>query len=94
MANYRSRGEDKFCSTFAAPEGIAPDLSVVIGDFGVGSDSPILLDYRDDRSSASVICLKWSGPLGLPNVWLRCAGTFDECADMLALDCSDNSPST
>jgi hypothetical protein len=97
-AKRRRDGEEWFWSTFAAPEGISPDLSVFIGDFGLGSDAPILLDYREDRSNPAVIRLKVN-PLfgetmpndrkrvtGWANVWLRCADTFDAFADMLGLE--------
>jgi hypothetical protein len=86
VARARIGGQVRFWSTFAAPEGISPELSVVIGDFGMGSDSPILLDYRQDRSNPAVIRLKWQKSPGLSNVWVRCADTFDEFADMLGLD--------
>jgi hypothetical protein len=81
----RSRGgEGKFWSTFAALEGVSPELSVFLGDFGLGSDAPILLDYRDSHSTPSVIRLKWRK--SEPNIWVRCAESFDQFADMLGLD--------
>jgi hypothetical protein len=86
VAKLRASGQEKFWSTFAAPEGISADLSVVIADFGVGADSPILLDYRENRSSPRVIRLKWQKAQGRPNVWLPCADSFDQFADMLGLD--------
>jgi hypothetical protein len=100
MRNAESRrdSEEWFWATFAAPEGISPDLSVCIGDFGLGSDAPILLDYREDRSNPAVIRLKVNPRLGetIPNdrkkligwanVWLCCADTFDAFADMLGLE--------
>jgi hypothetical protein len=85
----RSRGgEQTFWSTFAAAEDISPKLSVFIGSFGLGSDSPIVLDYRRDGVNPPVIRLKWRKAVGLPNVWIRCADSFDEFADMLGLDAS------
>ena len=48
-------------------------------------DSPILLDYRQDRSNPAVIRLHWRLPPE-PNVWVRCADTFDGFADMLGLE--------
>jgi hypothetical protein len=89
---------DKFWSKFGALEQISPELSVFIGDFGLGSDSPILLDYRRDVSAPAVIRLKLNPVhgdaipngrkklLGWANVWLPCADTFDGFADMLGLD--------
>jgi len=89
---------DKFWSRFGALEQISPELSVFVADFGIGSDSPILLDYRPDVSNPSVIRLKLNPVLGetlvsgrkrvvgWANVWLRCADTFDTFADMLGLE--------
>jgi hypothetical protein len=80
------RPGDKFWSSFAAPDGISPELSIDIGAFGLGSDAPILLDYRENSSDPSVIRLVIRWQLGQPNLWVRCAETFDEFADMLGLD--------
>jgi hypothetical protein len=89
---------NKFWSRFGALEQISPELSVDIADFGMGSDSPILLDYRPDVSNPAVIRLKLNPVLGetlasgrkrvvgWANVWLRCADTFDAFADMLGLE--------
>jgi hypothetical protein len=86
VARLKTRGEEKFWSTFAAPEGISSEVSVVIGDFGLGSDSPILLDYRQDLASPAVIRLQLRKAHGDSNVWVRCANSFDEFTDMLGLD--------
>jgi hypothetical protein len=89
---------DKFWSRFGALEQISPELCVFIADFGMGSDSPILLDYRPDVSNPAVIGLKLNPVLGetlasgrkrvvgWANVWLRCADTFDAFVDMLGLE--------
>src|SRR5215475_13991044 len=42
--------EGEFWSRFGALEHIDPDLSLLIGDFGLGSDSTILLDSGQDSS--------------------------------------------
>jgi len=89
---------DKFWVRFGALEQISPDRSVFVADFGLGSDSPILLDYRHDVSAPAVIRLKLN-PIhgetmtdgrkklvGWANVWLRCADTFDAFVDMLGLE--------
>lgn len=88
----------EFWSRFGALEQISPDLSIFIGDFGLGSDSPILLDYRQDPANPSVIRLKLnpiladasSGGrpkvLGWANAWLQCADSFDAFSDMLGLE--------
>ena len=90
VAELRRMGEEKFWSTFGAPDGISPDLAVAIASFGLGSDSSILLDYREDKCSPSVIRLKWRKALGLSNVWVRCADSFEAFADMLGLDVGDS----
>jgi hypothetical protein len=79
----QNQGKGKFWDRFAAPEGISPELSVDIGNFGLGSDSPIVLDYRENRTNPTVLRLKWRKAVGLPNVWVRCADSFDEFGDML-----------
>jgi len=85
VAHLISKG-DQFWSKFGVPEGMSPQLSVFIGSFGLGSDAPILLDYRDNRSNPAVIRLKWNYGTGSGNVWMRCANSFDEFADLLKLD--------
>ena len=84
VAKARSARESKFWSSHGALEGIAPDLCVIIADFGLGSDSPVLLDYRQDRFNPAVIRLQWRKPQ--PNVWVCCANDFNEFADKLGLD--------
>jgi hypothetical protein len=44
IANRQKRGEDRFWATYAALGGISPELSLIIGDCGLGSDAPIVLD--------------------------------------------------
>ena len=73
-----------FWSKFGALQKISPELTLVIGDFGMGSDAAIALDYRADRDYPSVIRLLWREG-GERNTWVGCAKTFDEFADMLGL---------
>lgn len=75
-----------FWSRFGALESLEPELSIEIGSFGPGSDSPILLDYRQDRSNPAIIKLTWRKGQGLPNIWVRCADNFEDFADMVELD--------
>jgi hypothetical protein len=84
IASRQKRGRDRFWSTDAALDDISPELSLIIGDLGLGSDAPILLDYRHGGSNPPVIRLEWRKPTA--NVWVRCAGSFEEFADMLGLD--------
>lgn len=60
------------------------DLAVDIGDFGLGSDAPILLDYRTDTSNPSVIRLKWSLN-GIANQWVPMADSIQHFVDVLGL---------
>jgi hypothetical protein len=77
--------EGEFWSRFGAIEQISPDSSIFIGDFGLGSDSPILLDYRKDRLNPSVIRLKWDHGEGQRNQRQLCADSFDAFSDLLGL---------
>ena len=60
---------------------IDPALTLIIGDFGLGSDAPIALDYRKDLNNPSVICLQWN--LNADNHWGEIAPNFAEFAQML-----------
>lgn len=84
IAERSCGGAKGFWSQWGALQEISPELSVDIGDFGLGSDTTIVLDYREDRGNPVVIRLKWRKPE--PNAWIRCADSFDQFADMLALD--------
>jgi hypothetical protein len=78
-------GEAEFWSEFGALDEISPEESLVIADFGMGSDSPILLDYRFNSASPRVLRLRWSDQ-GRNNHWVLCASDFDTFADMLGLE--------
>lgn len=76
----------------AAPDGIDHDLAIPIGDFGLGSDSPIVLDYRGERSRPAVLYLRYDSPPPSPrkekvfnNRWAPLAPTFGEFAQMAGL---------
>jgi hypothetical protein len=73
-------GGDRFwLSEQAAPWGLDHSLAAAIGDFGLGSDAPIVLDYRQRISSPSVLRLQW-GAEG--NYWTTVADSFDEFAEV------------
>ncbi|MBZ5715105.1 hypothetical protein [Nannocystis pusilla] len=67
----------------ADPRGIDPDLALVLGDFGLGSDAPILLDYRLDARQPRVLRLRWSWSEG--NRWIVAAPDFAGFAAALGL---------
>ncbi len=68
----------------SVPSGIDFDLAIDIGDFGLGSDAPILLDYRESLSHPRVIRLKWSGH-GKNNEWVRMADSFSDFVTTLGI---------
>jgi len=64
-----------------------PDRALIIGDFGLGSDSPILLDYRAEPEPV-VIKLDWSGvgpSSRSATVWITIARSFEDFARRLGL---------
>jgi hypothetical protein len=61
-----------------------PELAVIIGDFGLGSDSPIILDYAQNPSNSPVRRLRRRSR-GHGNEWVTCAFDFDEFAKILGL---------
>lgn len=72
----------KFWRESGAIEEIDPERALIMGDFGLGSDSAIVLDYERSLASPSVRWLQW-GVVG--NHWLEAAPTFDVLAEALAL---------
>jgi hypothetical protein len=68
----------------SAPSEIDFDLSVMIGDFGDGSDAPILLDYRVNLEEPQVIRLRWRLPQN-DNHWVVMAPDFETFVHSLGL---------
>ena len=65
---------------------IEPSLTLIIGDFGLGSEAPIALDYRKNIDNPSVIRLHWGRPVTRRyenNHWIEIAPSFAEFAQML-----------
>lgn len=65
---------------------IDPALTLIIGDFGLGSDAPIALDYRANFDDPLVIRLKWGEPYTRTfenNHWVEIAPSFAEFAKMI-----------
>lgn len=58
--------------------------AIVIGDFGLGSDAPIALDYRHGLDCPCVIRYRWSHR-GPKNRWVHVASSFEQFASMLGL---------
>jgi hypothetical protein len=77
-------GAGDFWERFGALDQIDPERALIIGDFGLGSDSPIVLDYARNPSNPPVLRLRW-GSQGKGNQWVQGARDFDELAQMLGL---------
>lgn len=73
-----------FYSRFGALHELVPEASIEIGDFGMGSDAPILLDYQADPVDPRVICLEWADR-GDSNYWGVLARNFAGFVEMLGL---------
>ena len=85
IAQVRAAGRaGDFWERFGALDQIDPERAVIIGDFGLGSDSPIVLDYARNPSNPPVLRLRW-GSQGKGNEWVVGASDFDEFAKMLGL---------
>jgi hypothetical protein len=77
-------GAGDFWERFGALEKIDPERALIIGDFGLGSDSPVILDFTRDAPNPPVLRLRW-GPRGQGNEWVQGARDFDEFAGILGL---------
>ena len=77
-------GAGDFWERFGALDQIDPKRALIIADFGLGSDSPVILDFARDASNPPVLRLRW-GPRGQGNEWVQGARDFDEFAAMLGL---------
>jgi len=85
LAQVRAAGgAGNFWERFGALDQIEPERVIVIADFGLGSDSVVILDYARNKSNPPVFRLRW-GPSGESNEWVQGARDFDEFADMLGL---------
>lgn len=78
-----NEGMEIWKETMSAPEMVSFHSSLIIGDFGLGSDAPIILDYR--QSPPTVLRLVWSED-GSDNKWKLWFNTFDEMCDTLQMD--------
>jgi hypothetical protein len=85
VESLRRSGERFWDEAYAAPQEISFAHSVPIGDFGLGSDAPIMLDYRADPSSPAVIRLRWSPNGRQANRWVPVADSFARFAELLDL---------
>ena len=80
-----SSNERYWTSEMACPSGISFEHSVVIGDFGLGSDAPIVLDYRTDPTRPGVIRLCF-GETFAESRWVTAALDFDAMCEILHIE--------
>jgi hypothetical protein len=65
---------------------IDAELALIIADFGLGADSPIILDYARNQLNPPVFRLQWLGKDGnVHNEWTQLASDIDEFVDLLGL---------
>jgi hypothetical protein len=83
VAQALAGGQD-FYTRFGSIDQIVPEAAIEIADFGLGSDAPVLLDYRTGPTNPRVIRLLWAGE-GRPNRWVAMAPDFSAFAEALGL---------
>jgi len=84
LAEIVAASRRDFYTKFGALHELVPEASVEIGDFGLGSDAPIVLDYRASPADPKVINLEWPGDGG-PNHWVVMAPDFASFVEALGL---------
>jgi hypothetical protein len=88
VSDLLASNERYWTSEMACPAGISFDHCVVIGDFGLGSDAPILLDYRTDALRPSILRLCF-GETFAQSRWVKAAEDFDAMCEILHIDQHD-----
>jgi hypothetical protein len=76
-------GAGDFWERFGALDQIVAEKALIIGDFGLGSDAPIILDFARNASNPPVLRLRWGADR--QNDWVQGAQDFDEFAQILGL---------
>src|SRR5690349_16158837 len=80
-----------FWQEYGALDQIDASAALIIAEFEIGSDSCVILDYRE--AVPVVLRLHWpEGGGGKRNEWVRCAQTFEEFAELLGLTNERRSP--
>lgn len=80
-------GEREFWEDVGDLGAIQPELALVIGDFGLGSDAPFVLDYERSALGPRVRRLSWTNShlRGFKARWVPFADTFAELVAKLGL---------
>src|SRR5437762_1599069 len=71
---WAAGGSGDFWERFGALDQIEPEKALIIADFGLGSDSPVILDFARNASNPPVFRLRW-GP-DRRNEWVQGARDF------------------
>jgi hypothetical protein len=85
IAELRSQGTAEFWDEMAALHEIDASKAILIAEFEIGSDSMIVLDYRENPSDPQVLRLKWAEPFPAGNRWEILAPDFAHFAEALGL---------
>ena len=84
MSAFIDGGETFWRDKMARPDQISFEHAVVIGDFGLGSDAPFILDYRTTAEHPVVRRLRWGSTVA-ENEWVIAAQDFDAMCEILAI---------
>jgi hypothetical protein len=74
---------NEFWKRHGALDEIIAEKALILGDFGLGSDAPIVLNYAVDALDPPVFRLRWVA--NQPNKWVQGARNFGEFASLLGL---------
>jgi hypothetical protein len=74
---------NEFWKRYGALDEIIPEKALILGDFGLGSDAPIILNYAVDALDPPVFRLRWIP--NQPNKWVQGARNFSEFVSLLGL---------
>ncbi len=75
---------DDFYRTHGVIWQLKPELAIEIADFGIGSDTPILLYYDRSKNEPTVINLDWHNSPN-SNSWVVMADSFSAFVDLLGI---------
>ncbi len=86
VSSLVASNEQFWTSDQACPSGISFEHTVVLGDFGLGSDAPIVLDYRTDALRPRVLRLRYGYVNATSQTdWVTAAVDFDAMCDILQI---------
>ena len=83
VASVSSIVVEEFWGRYGSLNEIAPEKALILGDFGPGSDAPIILNYAADPKDPPVFRLRWRE--GRATDWVQGARNFAEFASLLGL---------